>query len=245
MHFAAGWWIMAAAVTPKTKSKAPVAKVLLDYRDLELPTALRTVQDLLVHVQTNVLPKDRVLQHILLDGRKLSEEDEARAHSLELADYAKIELQSRRVLELAVEGLNSARDVIPSVAEDLLTAAQVIRSGQLADGLSILHDCVSMIDWYLDLIGAIELTFHDDRPWLKQRSYANGAESDNDVRAFRTFAPKEDLGEKLQQLDIARRAQNLTALADIVEYDLAPVVAVWAEELPAILAQMKAESAEA
>ena len=65
------------------------------------------------------------------------------------------------------------------------------------------------------------------------------------MRAFKTFAPKDDLGEKLQQLDAARQAQDLTALADIVEYYLAPVVAVWAQELPAILAQMKAESAEA
>lgn len=236
---------MTGAVNPKTNSRAPAAKVLLDYRDIELPTALRTVQDLLVHVQTKVLPRDRVLQHIVLDGRQLSEEDEREAHSLELSDYAKIELQSRRILELAVEGLNSARAVIPAVADDLLTSASLIRSGQLADGLGILHDCVSMIDWYLDLVGAIESTFHDDRPWLRQRSYANGAESDDGARVFRTFEPKDDLGEKLQQLDVARQAQNLTALADIVEYDIAPLVAVWAEELPGILAQMKAENAEA
>ncbi len=236
---------MACAVTPKTNSKASVAKVLLDYRDIELPTALRTVQDLLVHVQTNVLPRDRVLQHIVLDGRKLSEEDERDAHSLELADYKKIELQSRRILELALEGLSSARAVIPAVADDLLTSASLIRSGQLADGLGILHDCVSMIDWYLDLITAIESTFHDDRPWLKQRSYANGAEGEGNARAFRTFEPKDDLGEKLQQLDVARQAHDLVALADLVEYDIAPLVAVWAQELPAILAQMKAENAEA
>ncbi len=236
---------MTGAVTSKTNSKASVAKVLLDYRDLELPTALRTVQDLLVHVQTKVLPRDRVLQHIVLDGRQLSEEDEREAHSLELADYKKIELQSRRILELALEGLSSAKEVIPAVADDLKTAASLIRSGQLSDGLGILHDCLSMIDWYLDLITAIESTFHDDRPWLRQRGYANGAEGEGTVRAFRTFEPKDDLGEKLQQLDLARQAHDLVALADVVEYDIAPVVAVWAHELPGILAKMKAENAEA
>jgi len=235
----------AGAVKPKNTARPYAAKVMLDERGIETPTALRTVQDLLVHVQTKVLPRDRVLQHILLDGRRLSEEDEAEAHSLHLADYAKIELKSRRVLELAVEGLNSAREVIPAVAGDLVTAAGIIRAGRLEDGLLILHDCMAMIDWYLDLVTAIESTFLDERPWLKQRSYANGADSDDTVRAFKTFAPKDDLGEKLQQLDVARQAQNLTALADIVEYDIAPVVAVWADELPAILAQMKAESAEA
>ncbi len=239
----------------KNDGKSPMAKVQLDYRYLKLPTALRTVQDLIVHVQTRVLPKDRVLQRVVLDGRQLSEEDESEAHSLKLSDYDEIELQSRRVLELALEGLSAAREVVPAVAHDLLAAAQTIREGQLSEGLAILYDCLAMIDWYLDLIGAVESMVHEERPWLRYRGMARGGalpvpdatgeKADDAAPPYATFAPKEELAEKLQRLDAARKAQNLPVLADLIEDEIAPVVALWAEELPAILAQMQAETAEA
>jgi hypothetical protein len=150
---------------------------------------------------------------------------------------------------------------VPAVAQDLLSAAQTIRAGELAEGLGVLYDCIATIDWYLDLVGAVESMVLEERPWLRYRQVARGRASpaanvpanadaagpgrNDGARLYATFAPKEELADSLQHLDSARRAKNLPALADLIEDEIAPVVARWAEELPSILAQMQAETAEA
>jgi len=236
---------MALSVAKQENQKRTPLQVFLDYKPLALPEALVTVQDLLVHVQSSVLPRNRVLQHIVLDGEYLSEEGEKDSAKLRLHDYENIELHSRKVLELALEGLENARELIPAVKEDLLTSAREIRSGNVEHGLNMLHDCVLMIDWFLDLITAIESAVHREKPWLRVKGQESAPGQDEGQRAYRTFEPKEGLLEKFRDLEQAQEASDLVALADVIEYEIAPVVAVWADELPSILTQMKAETAEA
>jgi hypothetical protein len=222
--------------------KGMVTKVFLDSKAMPLPDTVKTVQDLLIHVQTAVLPKDRVLQHILLDGEHLTEKAERGAHQLQVSAYEQVELHSRKVLELALEGLTDAQEIIPSVSSDLLEAAHHIRSGGIKEGMETLHDCISMVEWYMELVEAIETVFHQDKPWLRNKHEEHVAKAGDE---FRTFQPKTPLMDKFGELEQAQELQDFVSVADIVEYDIQPVVQVWANELPAILTKMKAENAEA
>lgn len=233
---------MAATLERKTQTaKAAAAKVLLDHKELRLPDNIKTVQDLLIHVQAAVLTGDRVLQTILLDGEKLSEKGERDAHTMLLSDYRQVEMETRKVLDLAVDGLTDAQDVVPAIAADLRESVKLLRVGDIEGGVEMLHESVQMMDWYIELVHAIEAVFHANKPWLRQKH----AEHTMDGEEFMTFQSKTSLMEKFNELEQYQEAQDYTGVADLMEYDILPMVEEWGQELPGILAKMKAESAEA
>lgn len=227
----------------------PHVKVFLDYRDVGIPPAVKTVQDLLIHIQSDVLPRDRVIQHIVIDGEYLSEEAEASAHNLVLDKFENVELHSRKVIELALEGLEHAVEIVPAVAEDMLASAAALRSGNIRDGMTILHDCLTMVEWYMDLTEAIEALFLTNKPWLRNRGL-NGTPTDVDKeegsgKPYVTFADKDSLLSKFGELEAAQESDDFVGIADLIEFEIQPVVGRWAKELPEILSRVKAERAEA
>lgn len=228
---------MAATLERKTET----AKVLLDHKELRLPDTIKTVQDLLIHVQAAVLTGDRVLQTILIDGEKLSEKGERDAHTMLLSDYRQVELETRKVLDLAVEGLTDAQDVIPAITADLKESVKLLRVGEIEGGVEMLHESVQMMDWYVELVHAIEAVFHANKPWLRQKYPENTVNGEE----FKTFQSKTALMDKFSDLEQYQEAQDYGSVADLMEYDILPIVEEWGEELPGILAKMKAESAEA
>lgn len=233
----------------KNSTRKPLVKVFLDYRDLGVPPAVKTVQDLLIHVQSDVLPRDRVIQHIVVDGEYLSEEAEASAHNMLLDKFENVELHTRKVIELALEGLEHGLEIVPAVAEDLLTASTDLRSGNIRDGMNILHDCLTMVEWYMDLTSAIEALFLPGKPWLRNRG-VNGKRVDENGDEgtgppYVSFEDKDGLLAKFVELERAQEADDFVGVADFIEFEIQPVVARWAKELPEILSRVKAERAEA
>lgn len=241
-------WDNGVDVAKNTIRKPPV-KVLLDYRDLGIPAVVKTVQDLLIHIQTEVLPRDRVIQHIVIDGEYLTEEAEASAHNMRLDKFENVELHTRKVIELALEGLEHALEIVPAVAEDLLAASTDLRSGNIREGMNILHDCLTMVEWYIDLTSAIEALFLPDKPWLRNRGL-NGRHLDKNGDEgkgppYVSFEDKDGLLAKFEDLERAQEADDFVGAADLIEFELQPVVGRWAKELPEILSRVKAERAEA
>ncbi len=234
--------IIAATLERKTETaKAAAAKVLLDHKELSLPDNIKTVQDLLIHVQAAVLTGDRVLQTTLLDGEMLTDKGERDAHTMLLSDYCQVELQTRKVLDLAVDGLTDAQDIIPAITNNLRVSVKLLRVGDIEGGIEMLYESVQMMDWYIELVHAIEAVFHQDKPWLRQKHAENTVNSEE----FKTFQSKTDLMHKFNALEQYQEAQDYGGVADIVEYTILPVIEQWWSELPSILAKMKAESAEA
>lgn len=234
--------IIATTLESNTETAyANPARVLLDNKELAVPEMVNSIQDLLVYVQAAVLPGERVLQGIYLDGKPLTERAERESHNLPLSNFKLVELHTRRALDLAVEGLTDAQDILPAVTCNLEESAQALRHGRIEDGMALLGECAQMMDWYMELIHAIEAVLHQNHPWLRQKQ----GEYSPDGEEFQTFKPKDGLLDRFGEVEQCQEAQDYEGIADILENGIMPAVEEWNRELPAILSKMKAEGAEA
>jgi len=219
------------------------ARVLLDSKELAVPDDVVSVQDLMIWVQSRVLTPSLVLESVVLDGDYLSEEDERRSHELPLSRYGQVELNSRKTVDIAVDGLSNARDVLPVLLHDADAAATFFRRGDVESAYDVLQDVMSMIDWYLGLVGAIDTVLVEEKPWLKRRGPEHAPAGTQ--KEFRTFSPPDELREKFALFKSAHQKQEPALLAQLLEREIIPLIRSWMNEIPEILSKLKAERYEA
>lgn len=220
------------------------ARILLDDRVIEPPDYVKTVQDLIVWVNADVLPANRVLTDIVLDGKYLTIEEERESHKYQLADYALIELRSAKTLEIASRALADAREMLPNLHRELVDAYRALLNGSIREGLELFLGAMNSIEWYLNVISAIDGTILVERPWLRLKG-EEASQTDAQAQSYVTFESLEDLRSKLARLERAHDNQDFSTLTTLIKDELIPLAEAWKEELPEIIGKLALERHEA
>ncbi len=218
--------------------------VLLDGKEVSLPANIKTLQDLLVWVQSEVIPSTNVLTDIILDGKYLTPEQEQESHRFPLSNYILVELRSQKTLEIVKSALSEAKELLPALYNELNESADALYRGEIAIGLELLHNAMNSIEWYLNLTTSIEASVAESRPWLKLRGIET-SELSQDAENYLTFSDAEQLRKKFTLIEKAHREEDFVLLTDIIKKELIPLVEIWSEELPEIIEKIKAELHEA
>lgn len=225
------------------KHAQAAAQVFLDHKELTVPEDLMSVQDLMVWVQSRLLPRSCVIDSVTLDGAFLSEEEEHKSHKLLLSHYGRVEIVSRKTVDIALDGLKNARDVLPGLLHDAEAATSFFRKGDLESAYGALEKVMSMVDWYLNLIGAIDMVLVEEKPWLRHRGPEDAPEASR--QEFRTFLPPDELRQKFALFRSAQQERDVLLLAKLLEQEMVPLIRSWMDEIPEILAKLSAERHEA
>ncbi len=220
------------------------SRVLLDGREIVVPDHVKTVQDVIVYVQAKVIPTTRVLTDIIVDGRYLSADEEQQSYKLILRDIALLELRTRKTLEVAIDALYEANDLLRSLKRDLISSATSLTNNSISAGLETFHNAMHSIDSYLTLMGTIEASIITERPWLRIRGKEHGLPDDT-RQHYVSFADPESLKKKFALIEKAHKDQDFPQLTKIINNELVPLVEDWATELPEIIDKMRAEQHEA
>lgn len=233
----------------------------LNLRPCDPPEGLETFDDLVAWVERSQLPGGHVLTRILLDGAELDEQGEVDAAPRPLSGIGMVEFHSARTLDLARDGLEDALDLLPALCEDLAETAGELRAGDPRVGLEMLYECTGILDWYVSLLSAIDQLYIRAGQPLDDyegdgaaegglgaaeglRNF-DGAADDHGLRGLQSFSSIENFRRKLIEIEAAESKQDLLLLADLLEYELAPLVKLWERELPALRARMQLEGGEA
>lgn len=229
-------------------------KVSLNLKPCKQPADVETLADLIRHMEDGGLPAGHVIKRIVLDGEELDEEGELKRLDEPLSGVELIEFYSARPEELAVEGLTDATQLLPSLAEDLESAARNLRSGNVKDGLLEFSVCVDIITWYVGLIDPVDIIFSRRDPSFRlapDRGDDGSPEADlgelgaDESPELRTFASIENLRQKLIDVEQAQRNNDTLLLADLIEHEMLPIVRIWIEEVPVLLKKVEREKGTA
>lgn len=232
-------------------------KVSLNLKPCSVPDELATFLDLLTFVERERIPSGQVLTRIIVDGTELDEEEERAEYAKPLSDLGVVEFYSARTLDLAREGLQDATELLPSLAEDLPAVSAELRGGKLSEGLAMFSKCVEVLSWYVGLVTALDAIFRPADPSF--RLDPAGARSPEDLSPeddltgltvedgpeLRTFASVENLRQKLLDIEDAQENNDTLLLADLIEYELLPIVQIWVQETPMLLAKVNREGGSA
>ena len=232
-------------------------KASLNLKPCEVPAELTTVGDLVAYVEKERVPHGQVVTHIILDGENLDEGREVQFASKLLSECEMVEFYSARVADIIKEGLNDATQLLPSLAEDLPAVAIELRSGQVQNGIEMFGQCIEIISWYVNLISRVDEIHRQSDPSFRINPASVKSPDDQDLGSdltaltaeegteLRTFASFENLRQKLIDVEQAQANDDTLLLADLIEYELVPIVAIWVKEVPIFNAKVSREGGTA
>jgi hypothetical protein len=232
-------------------------KVSLNLKPCAVPEDLATLHDVIVFVEKERVPQGQGLIRIVLDGEILEDEDERERAGEPVSGIEVLEFYSARPIDLIAEGLGFATELLPSLAEDLGQSTKDLRSGNIQDGLSGFAEALSYVGWYIRIVeSAYEILVELDPSLSGQVASIQSAEGDSpeeelsrvtsiDGPELRTFASLENLRQKLNDIMAAQQNQDTVLLADMIEYEMLPIIKLWIEEVPTILKMVERETGTA
>ena len=230
-------------------------KVSLNLKPCKVPDTLATVGEVITFVESNRLAEGHGLNRIILDGNVLELEDEQAQSDTPVDSVELIEFYSARPIDLTIEGLAFAAELLPSLGDELEAAAADLRSANLEDGLMKLGECLGYIDWYMVVVNAAHIIITTQDPNM-QTAVAPGQDiedlspeadfSRDQMPAsgpeLKTFASRENLRQKLKDMEAVQQNKDHLLLADLVEYEILPIVKLWNSETASILKLVQMES---
>jgi hypothetical protein len=131
-----------------------------------------------------------------------------------------------------------------------------LRSGNVQDGLLKFSVCADVINWYTSLINPLDIIFGQIDPSFRLRADLDdgdeqspeadlGRIAKDESAEMRTFASVENLRQNLMEVERAQRNADTLLLADLVEYEVLPIVNIWVAEVPLLLKKVERESGSA
>ncbi len=181
-----------------------------------------TFKDLLEHIEGRLVQHPRVVTRVVLNEENLDESQEVGLGGFPITDILSLEIHTADQLELAYEALEDAQIYLPELAEILAGAAQIVREGDEEKGVQLASEaleCVGRFGGILDsLRGIFLIDFSqvqiDDTNFLDKLLQYNQNASDV-LKAF--------------------QAGDWTLFADMIEYEISPMLLVWVAVIPEIM----------
>jgi hypothetical protein len=232
-------------------------RVSLNLKPCLVPEDIASFKELLAFLELERIPAGQVITRIIVDGEEWDQDAEAEHADAVPNNYNMIEVASSRTIDLAKEGLTDANELLPSLAEDMPLVAAELRRDDVRDGLEMFSRCIEVISWYVSLITACDVIFGRSDPGFRIDPAATRNPEDMSLDAdltaltveegpeMRTFASVENLRQKLLAVERAQENNDTILLADLIEYELLPIVNIWIEEVPVLLSKISREGGTA
>lgn len=232
-------------------------KASLNSRPCEVPDGIGTFAQLVTFVEDNRIPSGHVITRIIVDGEEWDENAEKQRGDDMASSAALVEFHSARTVDLAREGLEDATQLLPALAQDIEESSALLRGDEFQDGLGVLYECIEVIDWYVNLVTAVDIIFTQADPEFRLApggiESADGLDPDAHMDELaldggpelHTFASIDNLREKLLAMEAAQQNNDLLLLADLIEYEVLPIIRLWAKEAPVLLAKVNREGGSA
>ncbi|MEP0814738.1 MAG: hypothetical protein HRF49_08760 [bacterium] len=216
-----------------------MVKAYCNYCEIDLSASgVETFGDLVVYLTANVVPPGEVIYRLVVDGREIDETEEGKLAKEPLSGFELVETYTRNAVDISLEGLATACELVPSIREDALEAGGELRTGNMDRGYGLVADLIPFLGWYLDLLTAIDRIFVRPGDDFLTRDFAG-------MGAIRSFELLEAMKEQLAALSQAQQYRDHAAVADILEYEIAPILEVWETEVGLIQRRMAESRAAA
>ncbi|MCD6119028.1 hypothetical protein J7K50_04220 [bacterium] len=209
-----------------------MAKIHCNLNEVDIEGAgVATLGDLIVHFAGDATEPGEVIYRIIVDGEEINEDRENELAATNLETYEIIEIYTRKAVDIAIEGLKSACELVPSIRVDVLDGSASLRSGDFERGYGLISDLAPYLGWYLELLTAIDSVFIKPGNEFILRA-------DNGGEKIRSFEQVERMREQIVALAQAQSYRDHAAVADILEYEIAPLLKIWSDEVATLLQRM-------
>lgn len=190
-------------------------RLWIDGNESGLPTeGMPDLAALLEALYAKAEADGRVLCRVEVDGRELDMSAEKDLAGTPLSGLGEVRATTGTAAELYRSGIEGALSLADAMASDIGRAAGSFRQGDFQRGLSMYVACVSSMETFFQLSGALLGGFQSGRFAMPEGSEPPAP-------------PTGDTAGILARLLDAQRREDWTLMADLLEYEVVPDLEGW------------------
>jgi hypothetical protein len=197
-------------------------KIYVDRReeDADLPSGL-SLSEIIDRISSKSISSERVITKIRVDGKELLEDENGLYPDLNGDEIDSLEFQTGLPKEMAHQGLHDARIYLEKLNPGIGRTAELFRLGEEAKANEQYGRCIDGINWFIRILEGVRQVIGMN---------------------FQGMAFKEEtvqsrirkLQETIRGMWSAQLDEDWIMLADLLEYELLPIMEEWKEILPVI-----------
>ena len=187
--------------------------------------------DLLKCLEKDHVEKSKVITRIILNDEDLDEGQEVGLGAFPVAEILSLSIETCDTLSLASDALDDALDYLPTLSNILENSARKIREGQVREGLQNISEALDVVSAFGEVLDGIRGAFRID--YSKVR-----------IDDFSLLDKLNELSTQAQRILKAAKDEDWTLLADLVEYELSPLIYEWIAIIPELVSLLPEEKKE-
>ncbi len=156
----------------------------------------------------------RVLCRVTVDGIELDAHAEKAMASIALSGVGTVDVTTGTAAELYMSGIEGGLTLVDAICTDIGRSTASFRQGDFEGGLSMYMACVSSMETFFNLSGAILSGFQAGCFIMGEGQVV-------------PEVPSSDTADILGRLLEAQRLEDWTLMADVLEYDVVPNLGGW------------------
>ena len=191
-----------------------MASIQINGQDLKKPFEGQTLGSLLMAIRDNQLETGHFLSEVNCDGVSLNLREEEDMKDMALDSFSEIRVHSHSPETIISESLQNNDEVSEALCELLTSIAEKLRVGMIADSMTPYIECLEHVEAFLQIVNHIQA-------YLVDNGEETVAESmDEYIRQFLEIS---------QEMLEAQNDEDYVLLADLVEYEVVPLLQDWLE----------------
>ncbi len=185
-------------------------QVRLDGQSLDVPSKIQTLESLLEHLMQNNLLNDREIIEVKVDNETFSESFAHEAMLIDLKEISSVDVITESKEALALATLEQFPYFIYTIRTGFRTAANLLRDYNTQQtGQEILASSADSLNHFITHFS------------LLLQNIKNGKSSDL-TEAFNNLTI--GLAELLDEILVSQQAEDPMLLADLIEYEIVPIL---------------------
>ena len=198
-------------------------RITIDGMEVILPGAAPVdFKSLMEHLEGQHIPPGRYVTVLKLNDEFISQEQEIAFGAHPVTEVETLEIQTSPADDLALEALMDYQDYLPKLSDQFERCAKEFRGGDQQKGFILFNSSIEFISMFINILDNIRKTFLIDYSTIKC-----GDKTMMDLNLRMNELAKEILD--------ASEKTDWTLLADLLDYELSPLLYEWMAEIPELM----------
>lgn len=198
-------------------------EIIVNGESRDLTTeGINTFKELMDRIESDLVVYPNVVTRIFLNEEELDEGQEIGFGNSKLDDIASLALETANSLALTYQSLTDAQDYLPKLSEIFENSAKLIRGGNLQEGLYDASQALDVIAAFSQILDSIRTAFQMDFSKVT-------------IDEINLLDKLNKLNRYANEVLEATKDENWTLFADLIEYELSPLLYEWMAVIPELV----------
>jgi hypothetical protein len=198
-------------------------EIIIDGEPRELALGeIATFGELMEFIQNEVVIFPNVVTRVILNEEELDEGQEIGFGKFSISEILSLALETDNTTTLAYDSLFDAQDYLPELSGILENAAKLIREGKIQAGLLNASQALEVVSAFGQVLDSIRGAFQIDFSKIR-------------IDEIILLDKLNQLNQYANDVLKATQDENWTLFADLIEYELSPLLYEWMAVIPELV----------